>query len=192
MSSDAIVSTESLAHFRLRFSLLALLVVITLICLFLGWWKFIHLERQRFIRRRDVLEKRVAELSADLKRKWDDYLDIAKGMGVTVGDGDPNPLQIDLHRLDRLDSEAMQIKNQVYELQGSGKTTELELRKQQLVQLVKEQEQLKKEVQQSAANSVQLAPLRADLERQQKLINQLSEELERLNIEAEVRGLPSK
>jgi Tfp pilus assembly protein PilO len=192
MSSEAVASIPARRPFRLRFSLLALLVLITLACLILGWWQFIHLERQRFIRRRDVFEKHVAELSADLKRKWDDYMDIAKSMGVTVGDGEMNPLQFDLHRLDRLDSEAMRIKNQVYELQGSGKTAELEIRKQQLGELVKEQAQLKAEIQRSAPIPVQLEPLRADLVRQQKLINRLSEELERLNIEAEVRGIPSK
>jgi len=191
MSSDAAI-VLSHSRFRLRFSLLALLILITLICLILGCWQFIHLERQRFIRRRDILEKRVAELSADLKRKWEDYLDIAKGIGAIVSDGDKGLLQMDLKRLDRLDSEAMRIRNQFYELQATGKTAEVELRKQQLAQLVKEKEQLKTDIQRSAEKSVELEIRRAEMDQQQKLINQLSEELERIKIEAEVRGIPSK
>jgi Tfp pilus assembly protein PilO len=192
MSSEAVASIPARRPFRLRFSLLALLVLVTLACLILGWWQFIHLERQRLIRRRDLLEQRVNDMSTELKRKWEDYLDIAKGLDAIVGDGGKQLLQFDLKRLDRIDAESMRIKGELWELQAKGNTSELEFRKQRLSELVKQEEGLKKELEVRARSSATLETLRADLDQLQHMINEFTEELERLKLEAEVRGIPPK
>jgi hypothetical protein len=193
MASDAgIISTTPRSRLRLRFSLLALLVVITIICLILGWWQFIYLEEQRLIRRRDILEKHVAELSVDLKRKWEDYLDIARGMGTIPGDGEKELQQVDLKRLDRIDAELMRIEGQLRDLQAKGNEKELESRKKQITELRKQQYELEKNVQARATQSAELETRHAELDHQQRMIDTFSEELERLNIEAEVRGIRSK
>src|SRR6186997_1978747 len=99
-NSDDAASNQSL--FQLRFSLLALLVLITLFCLGMGWWKYVYLERQQFIRRRAVLAQRVQNLSTELIRKWEDYVDISRGTGNLADGGQRDLQQFDLKRLDRI------------------------------------------------------------------------------------------
>jgi len=193
MSSDTIVDSASERRpFRLRFSLLALLVLITLACLILGWWQFIHLERQRLIRRRDVLEKHVADLSAELKRKWEDLLDIRRGMDIPESAAASALQEVDVKRLDRLDVESMRIESELYDLKAKGKASDLEIGQQRLANLRKKQEELRRDLTNRGRQSVQLETFRAELEHLQHMINQFSEELERLKLEAEVRGIPSK
>lgn len=192
MSSDSIASPPVRRPFRLRFSLLALLILITLTCLILGWWQFIHLERQRLIRRRDVLEKHVADLSAELKRKWDDLLDIKRGMDIPESAVASALQEVDVKRLDRLDEESMRIESELYDLKAKGKASDLEIGQQRLTNLRKKQEELRRDLTNRGRQSVQLETFRAELEHLQHMINQFSEELERLKIEAEVRGIPSK
>jgi hypothetical protein len=191
MSSDAaIVSTRS--RLRLRFSLLALLIVITLICLILGWWQFIHLERQRLIRRRNFLEQHVNEMTAELKRKWDDYIDIARGLDNVEDRGAAALQEVDMKRLDHVDAEAMQIEKELYNFAAKDQKSELAIGQQRLANLRKKQEELKRDISNRARQSADLAMHRAELEHLQHMINTFSEELERLKIEAEVRGIPSK
>lgn len=193
MSSDAgIVSTATRPRLRFRFSLLALLVLITLACLFLGWWQFVHLERQRFIARRAVLAAHVKDLSTEYKRKWDDYLDIARGMNNAEDGGRAALLQVDLKRLDRLDEESLRIENELYDLKANGEEKELDIRVKQLAERRKQREQLRKEIEQGSQQSADLKTFRAELDHLQRMIDTLSEELEWMDMEAEVRGIPSK
>ena len=157
----------------------------------MGWWQFVHIERHRFIRRRDLLEKRVTDMSTELKRKWEDYLDIAKGMGTLDSDGEREFQQLDLKRLDRIDVESMRIEDQLWELKAKGNASELEIRQQRLAGLRKQQEELKKAIEVRSRRSAQLEIFRAELDHLQHMINEFSEELERLNLEAEVRGIPT-
>jgi Tfp pilus assembly protein PilO len=188
MSSISALASGSLRRRRrLRFSLLALLVVITLACLFLGWWQFVHLEQQRFVTRRSVLAAHVKDLSAELKRKSDDYVDIARGMNID----DDSLLQVDLKRLDRLDEESLRIENELYNFQTKGKGKEVETGMKQLAERRKQQEQLRRDIGQRTRESASLKIYRDDLDRLQHMIDTFTEELERLNMEAEVRGIPS-
>ena len=180
------------SRFRLRFSLLALLVLITLFCVGLGWWKYVYLERQQFIRRRAVLALRVQNLSAEMKRKWEDYLDIARGMENLDDGGQKDLQQFDLKRLDRIDEQLMRLEGELWELQAKKAITEIDYHKQRIAQLTKQQEVLKKGIERRGLCSPDLEPRRAELERIQHMIDKYSEELDRLNIEAEIRGIPTK
>lgn len=189
-NSDDAASNRS--WFRLRFSLLALLVLITLFCLGLGWWKYIYLERQQFIRRRAVLALRVQNLSAERQRKWEDYVDIARGQVNTADGGQKDLQQFDLKRLDRIDEQLMRLEGELWELQAKKAITETDYHKQRIAQLIKQQEELKKGIEKRGQQSADLEIRRADLERIQHMIDKYSEELDRLNIEAEVRGISTK
>src|SRR4051794_34727567 len=89
-------------RYRFRFTLFALLLVLTLICLFLGWWQYIYLEDQRLLVRRDLLTQRVADLSKDWKRKYSDYIEIAHSMGKVESNGRNVLLELDLKRMERI------------------------------------------------------------------------------------------
>jgi len=180
------------SRFRLRFSLLALLVLITLFCVGLGWWKYVYLERQQFMRRRAVLALRVQNLKAEVIRKWEDYVDISRGMGNVADGGQKDLQQFDLKRLDRIDEELMRLEGELSELQAKKAITETDYHLQRIAQLIKQQEVLKKSIEGRGRQSTDLEPRRAELERIQRMIDKYSEELDRLNIEAEIRGIPTK
>ena len=189
-NSDDAPPTRS--RFRLRFSLLALLILITLFCAGLGWWKYVYLERQQFIRRRAVLALRVQNLKAEVIRKWEDYVDISRGMGNVADGGQKDLQQFDLKRLDRIDEELMRLEGELSELQAKKAITETDYHLQRIAQLIKQQEVLKKSIEGRGRQSTDLEPRRAELERIQRMIDKYSEELDRLNIEAEIRGIPTK
>jgi Tfp pilus assembly protein PilO len=189
-NSDDVASNRS--WFRFRFSLLALLILITLFCLGLGWWKYVYLERRQFIRHRAALAQRVQNLSAESKRKWEDYLDIAQGM-ENLDDGGQKALQqFDLKRLDRIDEQLMRLEGELWDLQAKKAITETDYHQQRIAQLIKQQEELKKRIERRGRQSADLEMRRADLERIHHMIDKYSEELDKLNIEAEIRGIPTK
>src|SRR4029078_7192492 len=173
------------SRFRLRFSLLALLVLITLFCVGLGWWKYVYLERQQFMRRRAVLAQRIQNLSAERQRKWEDYVDISRGTGNLADGGERDLQQFDLKRLDRIDEQLMRLEVELWELQTKKATTETDYHKQRIAQLIKQQEELKKNIARRGQQSPDLEARRADLERIQRMIDKYSEELDGLDIEAE-------
>ena len=68
-------------------------------------------ERARKLNQHDMLERSLENLNAEIKRKSEDYLDIAKGMGKTEGGNDIQQ-QLDMKRMDRIDEELAQLERE--------------------------------------------------------------------------------
>src|SRR5438034_6994781 len=68
-------------------------------------------EKSRKLTIRDMLEHSLQNLNAEIKRKYEDYLDIAKGMGKPT-DGNEFQRQLDLKRMDRIDEELAQLERE--------------------------------------------------------------------------------
>ena len=67
-------------------------------------------EKDRKLQQHDMFCKTHSfqNLNAEIKRKFEDYIDIAKGMGRADGDIDPE-MQIDMKRVERVDEELAQL-----------------------------------------------------------------------------------
>lgn len=174
-------------RFRPRFSLLTLLVFITLVCFLLAWWQLAYVERQRLLARRDALALAIENLNKEMQNKWDVYMDIARESGRETGLGNVL-LNLDLKRLDRIDDELMQLENQAVSLDNgqAGERPSLEKR---IASLRQQQKELEKQIERCAERSVELEMRQRELEQMERIANELSMQLHEIEIEIQTRGL---
>jgi TolA-binding protein len=178
-----------LRRLPVRFSLLILLLVFSFICVILGWWRYIYTEDHRIIARRNVLTQKVTDLTREWHRKWEDYLDIARGMQKVEVSNGRVLLQLELKRLDRIETEILRLEGQQLELQQNDKSGRHELLKQRIADLRKQGDALENRIAKSSELSFELVTRRAELDSDQRTIEELSKTLEELDVELKVRGL---
>jgi myosin heavy subunit len=172
----------------IRFSLFALLVFVTVLSLLLAWWKFVYLHEQHLVATRDLLAKRVSELEEEVYRKTEEYIDISRELG-REGDSENVLLEQDVKRLDRVDAELMRLEGREAELptnDSSGIRTSLEKR---IASLRKQQQELEKTIRQRSEQSADLELRKRDIQRLQRIADELSLELEHAELEVKKRGL---
>jgi hypothetical protein len=128
-------------------------------------------------------------LNAQIKRKYEDYLDIAKGMNhAESGSGDIQQ-QLDVKRLERIDEELMRLEGDQVKAENSGVEKDLKIAMQRIEQLRKGKAELEKTVARRAERSVDLITRKEELDQLQRIANELNSKLEILDIHAQ---LPSR
>jgi succinoglycan biosynthesis transport protein ExoP len=146
-------------------------------------------EKSRRLVERDMLEHSLRDLNSELKRKYEDYLDIAKGMGVALSDSDKTDVQqqINLKRLDRIDEEVAHLEREQLrsDIDKSTDAKESSFIKQRLAQLLEQRQQLQKQMQARSAKSVELITRKSELDQLQSVANELYATLEKIDIDLE-------
>jgi len=95
-------------------------------------------------------------LNSEIKRKYEDYLDIAKGMNhPESGSGDIQQ-RLDVKRLERINEELMRLEGDQVKAEISGADKDLKIANQRIEQLRKGKAELEKTVARRAERSVDL------------------------------------
>ena len=142
-------------------------------------------ETARKMNIRDMLERSLQNLQGEIKRKMEDYLDIAKGMGKSI-DGNDVHLQLDLKRIERIDDELAQLERDKLKMEIGGDSKESKFVDARIAQLQKRQYELEKEVLKRNERSVDLETRGEEVKQLQQIANDLNVELEKMDIDSQV------
>lgn len=142
-------------------------------------------EKSRRLTEHDMLERSMTNLQAEIKRKYEDYIDIAKGMGRPEASGSSVDVQIALKRLDRVDDELAGLEREELKIDTDKDAMEAKFVKQRMEQLHNRQAKLQKEIERLSEKSVELITRKNELEQLQNIANELSIKLEKLDIDSE-------
>lgn len=144
-------------------------------------------EKARQLAQRDMLERSLQNLNSEFKRKYEDYLDIAKGMGRADGDIDPE-MQIDMKRMDRIDEELTQLEREQLRIETGGDDKDAKFVKARIPDLRKRQSELLKSIQTRSTKSVELTTRKNELDGLQSIADELSVTLEKIDIDSQSPG----
>jgi polysaccharide biosynthesis transport protein len=136
----------------------------------------------------DMVERSLQNLQAEIKRKTEDYLDIAKGMGRPEGNSDFQ-IQLDIKRMDRIDEELAQLERQQLRIDSGKDAKEDKDAKYvaaRLDQLRKRQIELTKDTSRRNERSVELETRGEELKQLQQIANDMSFKLEQLDIDKQL------
>lgn len=139
--------------------------------------------RQRRLANRDLLSRNLDNLNSEMKRKLEDYLDVARESGR--GDADGKVLQdVAVKRLDRIEAEVMRLESETATLPLKGDEDKRKPLEQRIAQLRQQQTEVESNIKKSAERSSDLEFRHEDLEQLQRISRDLSLKLEELDIEA--------
>jgi hypothetical protein len=143
----------------------------------------INERRQRALSSRDLLARSLENLNTEIKRKMEDFLDIARESGSTEGGSGRMLQELGMKRLDRVEDDIARLENQrVSRSEGDGvKSKAIE---QRLAALHRRQDELEKKLTSRAERSTDLEFRQRDLEQLQRIAGEMSQRLEQMDIEA--------
>ena len=141
-------------------------------------------ESARKMNIRDMVERSLQNLNGEIKRKFEDYLDIAEGMGKPNGENDFQR-QLDLKRMDRIDEELAQLERDKLKVEIDGNSKESKFVETRIEQLQKRQNELEKAVQKRNQKSVDLETRGEELKQLQQIANDMNVKLETLDIDSQ-------
>jgi hypothetical protein len=175
-------NSESASRFRLRFSLLALLAIVTLICVALAWWQFGYLKRQRLLVAQKALAQYISNTNEKIADKWETYLAIAKESGQFELGTDGALREVATNQLDRVNTEIFRLENHSL---ADEETTE-EGREQigsRIAALQAQRNALLETLQKHIEPSIELEMLKREIEQLQQKVDDLSRVLTEVEIE---------
>jgi hypothetical protein len=149
---------------------------------------FLDAERARLLSQHDMLERSLQNINSEIKRKFEDYLDIAKGMDRTEGSNEMQR-QLDMKRMERIDGELAQLEREQLRIETGGDGKDSKFVSARMTQLTKRQNELLKSMQKRGEISVDLATRKEELEQLQSIARDMSMKLEQMNID---RQLPAR
>jgi hypothetical protein len=141
-------------------------------------------EKARQLNERDLLERSLQNLTSEIKRKLEDYYDIAKGMGMSGGESEQVEQQLNIKRLDRVDEELAQLERDHLRNEIGGDTKETKFIQQRTAQLQKRQKELETVIKTRA--SVDLTSRTNELDRLQRFANEMAMKLEAIDVDISV------
>jgi succinoglycan biosynthesis transport protein ExoP len=141
-------------------------------------------ETDRKLKQRDMLERSLQNLQAQIKRKSEDYLDIAKGMGRPEGGNDVQS-QLDIKRLDRVDEELAQLEREQLRIDSGSDGKDSKFVAARMEQLRKRQSELEKNILRRNERSVDLETRGEELKQLQIIANDMNAALEKLDLNAQ-------
>ena len=132
----------------------------------------------------DSLRRGYNQLNEEIRRKTQNYLDIARDLRSSATDGGIR-IQIDLKQLDRVQTELLRVQGEAVEEQYKGNDkNKQEFYAQRIQQLSKEIESLRNNIYQGSEKSVDLSELEEKLSQSRKLANDLATKIQQLDFEA--------
>jgi polysaccharide biosynthesis transport protein len=141
-------------------------------------------ERSLRLNVRDMVERSLQNLNAEIKRKYEDFLDIAKGMGKSTDENDFHR-QLDLKRMDRIDEELAQLERDKLKMGIGGDSKESKFIDARMAQLQKRQNELEKEALKRNEKSVDLETRGEELKQLQEIAKDMNVKLETMDIDSQ-------
>jgi hypothetical protein len=145
-------------------------------------------ETDRKLHQRDMLERSLQNLHSEIKRKSEDYLDIAKGMGRPESGNDIQS-QLDIKRLDRVDEELAQLEREQLRIDSGSDSKDSKFVAARMEQLRKRQIELERNLIRRNERSVDLETRGEELKQLQEIASDMSVKLEQMDIN---RQLPAR
>jgi hypothetical protein len=113
-------------------------------------------EKQRSLARRDLLARGLEVLQDEIKRKWEEFLDIARESGRPEGGVGKVQQDLDIRRFDRIDKDLLRLEEERLKADG-GDTDALEALETRIAQLRARQSELEKLIKMRGEESVELS-----------------------------------
>ena len=150
--------------------------------------------RKQQYHKRDVMMKTLAKLQDEIRRKMEDFHDLAKEIGSAEHAGDAAVMQqLAMRRLARIEDELMRLENEMIqlevelELRGKGPDKDLRLRRdalsKRLAQLTERREQLTDDLTTRGETSVDLTVRRQELDQLSAVASDMARRIEALDID---------
>ncbi len=133
---------------------------------------------------RDLLAQSLKQLKDELKKKTEMCHAIARDQRKLDSDSGRVAQEIDLKRLDRVETELMRLENAQLELETSGQPGNSKFYEQRIEQLRKRQNELEQSIMARSETSTDVTIRLREIEQLQKLVNEMSMKLEILDIDA--------
>jgi hypothetical protein len=140
-------------------------------------------DRERQLAQRDMLERSLQNLNTQIKRNYEDYLDIAKALDRPNGENGGIKQQLDLTRLNRVEEELAQLEREQLKLETDGDKKESKFVAARIQQLRKRSAELEKSLEARAQKSVDLETRAQELKRLQQIADDMSVQLEKMDID---------
>jgi hypothetical protein len=144
----------------------------------------IFADKQRQLSASDLLAKINKKLQEEIRTKTEDYQQISREAGLAESAAGQVAQQLDIRRLERVEEELMRLENEFVELQTSGNTGNAKFFEERIAQLSKRQEELEQRIIGRSEPSADLSERRRELERLQRVADDLSAKLTLTEIEA--------
>lgn len=142
-------------------------------------------EKSRRLAIRDLLERSLQNLNAEIKRKYEDFLDLQKSLGKAEGEMGFEQ-QLGIKRLDRLDAELAELERAQLKLESDEVSNESKFIAKRTEQLHKRKDQLSRELKMMAEKSTVLITYESELKQRQKVADELLDRLEKVDIDLNV------
>jgi hypothetical protein len=139
-------------------------------------------KRQQRLATRDLIARNLENINQEIRRKMDEFLDIARESGRTDNGSGQLLQDLDIKRLDRVENEVMKLEGDL--VISTGDATKAKSVGDRIAQLKEQQSDLVKRLTARAERSTEMETRKRDLERLQQIAGELSVRLEQLDIEA--------
>ena len=141
-------------------------------------------DRQQRLSSRDLLARSLKKINEELSRKTQEFLDIARESGRTESETGQLMRELDMKRLDRIENELIRLENDQLELETSGEPGNSKFYAERIAQLRERQAELEKKIIDRSEQSVDLSLRRRELDKLERIANDMSIQLEYMDIEA--------
>jgi len=138
--------------------------------------------KQQQLDQRDLMARSLDKLNDEIKRKHEQYLDIARATDSSEGKSGFQR-QLDTKRLDRIDEELSQLERDQLRIETGGDAKDSKFIEKRIEQLQQRQEGLQKRIVAGDEKSVDLISRKNELVQLQGIANDLSVKLEKMNID---------
>ncbi len=150
--------------------------------------KVVEAERQHQLKFRDQLARSLSNVGDELKRKMDAYYAIAKDLQSAEDGGSGRILQeLDVRRLDRVETELMRLEDEIMKLRGSGRADKALVAsyEERIEQLQSRGDELEKRLRARSEKSVDLSARKMELDQLQKIMGDMTMKLELMDAGAD-------
>jgi hypothetical protein len=139
--------------------------------------------RQERLMTRDLLSRNLDNLNSEIKRKLNEYLDIARELGHLDANNGLAIQSLDQKRLERTEDEIMRLENQLA-IDANDKPAKAKVIQQRLAELTKSRDGLAADLTRHIERSADLETRRQDLDQLRSIANDMSTRLEWLDLDA--------
>jgi hypothetical protein len=140
--------------------------------------------KQRRLATRDLLARSLESLKKEMDRKWRDYLDIAREADHLESGSGKVLQELDLKRLDRIETELMRLEYEQIQIETGGDSVNRSPVERRIEQLRERQTELERKITARAEKSVELMMRERELDQLQRIADEMSIKLEKMDIEA--------
>lgn len=145
----------------------------------------LYYEQQLRLAGRDLLARSLEDLKEEIAEKWEEYLDIARESDRLESGSGQIRQELDIRRLDRIETELLRLEIEQLEAEMTGNSNNRKSIETRIEQLRERQSELEKRITSRGEKSAEMSLRKVELEQLQKIANEMSTKLEKMDIEAQ-------